>query len=69
MLDSGIPRENILYINFFDDCLHSLSQEGLGSITEVPANCELSTFIGCSNYYRKYHNPKIRLTFILGYEV
>jgi predicted AAA+ superfamily ATPase len=35
LLDSGIPRENILYINFFDDRLHSLSQEGLGSITEA----------------------------------
>ena len=34
-LDDGVPRENILYLNFFDDRLHNLSQVGLGSITEA----------------------------------
>ncbi len=35
LLDKGVPRENILYLNFFDDRLHNLGQEGLGSITEA----------------------------------
>jgi len=32
---SGVPRESILYLNFFDDRLHNLGQQGLGSITEA----------------------------------
>jgi len=34
LLDDGVARENILYLNFFDDRLHNLGQVGLGSITE-----------------------------------
>jgi predicted AAA+ superfamily ATPase len=30
LLSSGIPRENILYLNFFDDRLHNLRQDNLG---------------------------------------
>jgi len=33
--DSGVPRENILYLNFFDDRLHNLRQDNLGMITEA----------------------------------
>ena len=32
---NGVPRENILYLNFFDDRLHNLGRVGLGSITEA----------------------------------
>lgn len=35
LLSSGVSRENILYLNFFDDRLHNLGQEGIGSITEA----------------------------------
>ena len=35
LLDGGVPRENILYLNFFDDRLHNLRREGLGLITEA----------------------------------
>jgi uncharacterized protein len=35
LLGGGIPRENILYLNFFDDRLHNLRQDGLGLITEA----------------------------------
>jgi len=35
LLDDGVLRENILYLNFFDDRLHNLQQEGLGLITEA----------------------------------
>ncbi|MEA1971041.1 MAG: ATP-binding protein [Thermodesulfobacteriota bacterium] len=35
LLDDGVPRENILYLNFFDDRLHNLRQEGPGLITEA----------------------------------
>jgi len=35
LLDDGVPRENILYLNFFDDRLHNLKQEGPGLITEA----------------------------------
>jgi len=35
LLDDGVPRENILYLNFFDDRLHNLRQGGLGAITEA----------------------------------
>lgn len=31
----GAPRENILYLNFFDDRLHDLSAESLGLVTEA----------------------------------
>ncbi len=33
--DSGVPRQNILYLNFFDDRLHSLRQDNLGVIMEA----------------------------------
>jgi predicted AAA+ superfamily ATPase len=33
--DSGVPRENILYLNFFDDRLHNLRQDNLGLIAEA----------------------------------
>jgi len=35
LLDSGIQRQNILYLNFFDDRLHNLRHEGLSLITEA----------------------------------
>ncbi len=35
LLDNGVPRDNILYLNFFDDRLHNLRQEGLGTIAEA----------------------------------
>jgi predicted AAA+ superfamily ATPase len=35
LLAGGVPRENILYLNFFDDRLHNLRQDGLGKITEA----------------------------------
>ena len=35
LLDGGIPRENILYLNFFDDRLHNLRQDNLGMIAEA----------------------------------
>ena len=31
LLDNGVSRENILYLNFFDDRLHNLRQLGRGS--------------------------------------
>jgi len=35
LLNKGVPRENILYLNFFDDRLHDLRYQGLGVITEA----------------------------------
>jgi hypothetical protein len=35
LLSSGVPRENILYLNFFDDRLHSLRKESLGLVAEA----------------------------------
>jgi predicted AAA+ superfamily ATPase len=35
LLSEGVARENILYLNFFDDRLHNLKREGLGLITEA----------------------------------
>jgi len=35
MLDTGIPRQNILYLNFFDDRFHNLRQDNLGMIVEA----------------------------------
>lgn len=35
LLDEGISRQNILYLNFFDDRLHTLRKAGLGLITEA----------------------------------
>ncbi|HZX48615.1 MAG TPA: ATP-binding protein [Nitrospirota bacterium] len=35
LLQRGVKRENILYINFFDDRLHNLQQEGMGLITDA----------------------------------
>ena len=35
LLDEGVPRKNILYLNFFDDRLHRLRHEGPGLITEA----------------------------------
>ena len=35
LLDAGTPRENILYINFFDDRLHGLRKENLGLVAEA----------------------------------
>ena len=35
LLDSGVPRQNILYLNFFDDRLHFLRRENLGLVTEA----------------------------------
>jgi hypothetical protein len=35
LLNGGVSRENILYLNFFDDRLHNLRQDSLGLITEA----------------------------------
>ena len=35
LLDAGVPRQNILYLNFFDDRLHNLRQDNLGQIAEA----------------------------------
>ena len=35
LLDSKVPRQNILYVNFFDDRLHGLQQAGIGLVTEA----------------------------------
>ncbi len=35
LLDSGVPRQNILYLNLFDDRLHFLRQENIGMIAEA----------------------------------
>lgn len=35
LLHEGVPRENILFVNFFDDRLHNLRQEGLSLIAEA----------------------------------
>jgi len=35
LLDSGVSRQNILYLNFFDDRLYHLQQSGPGIITEA----------------------------------
>lgn len=35
LLDGGVPRQNILYLNFFDDRLHSLQHDNLGLIAEA----------------------------------
>ena len=32
---SGVPRENILYLNFFDDRLHHLRRDGPAVVTEA----------------------------------
>jgi uncharacterized protein len=34
LVDNGVPRQNILYLNFFDDRLYNLRQDNLGLITE-----------------------------------
>jgi len=35
LLEEGVPRENILYLNFFDDRLHALRSDSLGLIIEA----------------------------------
>ncbi len=35
LINSGVSRQNILYLNFFDDRLHGLQQEDLSIITEA----------------------------------
>jgi predicted AAA+ superfamily ATPase len=35
LLNSGVPRQDILYLNFFDDRLHQLQHEGLANILEA----------------------------------
>lgn len=35
LLDNNVPRENVLYLNFFDDRLHDLHQENLGLVSEA----------------------------------
>ena len=35
LLDKGVPFQNILYLNFFDDRLHRLRHEGLGVVSEA----------------------------------
>ncbi len=35
LLAEGVPRENILYLNFFDDRLHHLGRDGPAAVTEA----------------------------------
>lgn len=35
LLEKGVSRDNILYLNFFDDRLHNLHHEGLGNVIEA----------------------------------
>lgn len=35
LIDRGVPRQNILYLNFFDDRIHTLRHENLGVIAEA----------------------------------
>jgi uncharacterized protein len=35
LIDDGVPRQNILYLNFFDDRLHNLQQDDLAVILEA----------------------------------
>ncbi len=35
LMESGVPRQNILYLNFFDDRLHTLRQDDLGLVSEA----------------------------------
>lgn len=35
LLDSGVPRQNILYLNLFDDRLHPLGHDGIGMVAEA----------------------------------
>jgi uncharacterized protein len=35
LIKSGVSKQNILYLNFFDDRLHDLRQDNLGLITEA----------------------------------
>ena len=35
LIDSGVARQNILYLNFFDDRLYGLQRKGLGVILEA----------------------------------
>lgn len=35
LVDRGVPRQNILYMNFFDDRLHTLNQDNIALITEA----------------------------------
>ena len=35
LLDNKVPRQNILYVNFFDDRLHGLQQAGIGLVAEA----------------------------------
>ncbi len=35
LLDNGVPKQNILYLNFFDDRLHPLQRNGLSIVLEA----------------------------------
>jgi len=35
LLDNRVPRQNLLYLNFFDDRLHGLQQAGIGLVAEA----------------------------------
>ena len=35
LLDRGVPRDNVLYLNFFDDRLHHLQHEGPGVVADA----------------------------------
>lgn len=35
LLDSGVPRQNIVFLNFFDDRLHDLQHEKIGVVLEA----------------------------------
>ena len=35
LLDGGVPRDNVLYLNFFDDRLRCLRHDGLGAVPDA----------------------------------
>ncbi|OQX05883.1 MAG: AAA family ATPase [Desulfobulbaceae bacterium A2] len=35
LVEKGVPRQNILYLNFFDDRLHALRQDNIGLVIEA----------------------------------
>lgn len=57
LLDNGVSRQNVLYLNCFDDRLHTLQQDHLGLIAEAyyslyPEKKTLRRFTAFSTRFR-----------------
>lgn len=52
LIEKGIPKENILYLNFFDDRLHNLQHDKMDFILEA--------------YYSLYPEKKMQKKFIVS---